>query len=406
MRLPQTMNSMRRVMDRYTRGIVATLILGAGLGTAAAAQDGPSAEGVSVTYVEGGSGSNSVPSDALARGRYAVVIDLDENLLHFRRGEMTLWTAPIGTGTGLMMQDHDDRDWDFSTPNGVFQVQFKERDPVWIAEDWYFIENGLPVPPPNDRSRYFPGGLGAAAVYFSRELAIHGTDKPELLGQRVSHGCIRLSNADALRLYHNVQVGTEVVIVGGEDIPQVVITPAEARRLAEDFRPATPRPTQRDPLMELWRGMTTRQLSLVLQSELRENPNRSRWPEVAHLLWDRGITDAEVDALAGLMRAGLDLPTNEVELEYRTFLANAYARNGPRTLEALAQFDELEQAKLAAMIVDAAVGLYNGDLQAPSAPWPTRRVARSVVDDEVAIAWDALRAAEKAFQASEAQAFN
>src|SRR5690606_358254 len=143
--------------------------------------------------------------------------------------------------TGLMMQDHDDRDWDFSTPNGVFQVQFKERDPVWIAEDWYFIENGLPVPPPNDRSRYFPGGLGAAAVYFSRELAIHGTDKPELLGQRVSHGCIRLSNADALRLYHNVQVGTEVVIVGGEDIPQVVITPAEARRLAEDFRPATPR---------------------------------------------------------------------------------------------------------------------------------------------------------------------
>lgn len=395
---------MRRSMDRYTRVVLAMVGLGVGLSGAAHAQHGPSAEAATAAYLEEeGGGSTPIRSDALSRGRYAVVIDLDENLLHFRRGDLTLWSAPIGTGTGLMMQDENDRDWDFSTPNGVFQVQFKERDPVWIAEDWYFIENGLPVPPPNDRSRYFPGGLGAAAVYFSRELAIHGTDKPELLGQRVSHGCIRLSNADALRLYHNVQVGTEVVIVGGEDIPQVVITPAEAKRLAEGFRPAAPRPQVRDPLLEMWKEMSTRQLSLVLQSELRENPNRSRWPEVAHLLSDRGLNQGEVDALAGLMRAGLDLPTSEVELEYRTFLANAFARNGPRTLEALARFDELEQATLAAMIVDAAVGLYNGDLQALSAPWPTRRIARSVVDDDVATAWDALRAAEKAFQASEAQ---
>lgn len=381
--------------------------LGLGYGETVQAQHGPSAEAATAAYLaEEGGGSAPVRSDALSRGRYAVVIDLDENLLHFRRGDLTLWSAPIGTGTGLMMQDENDRDWDFSTPNGVFQVQFKERDPVWIAEDWYFIENGLPVPPPNDKSRYFPGGLGAAAVYFSRELAIHGTDKPELLGQRVSHGCIRLSNADALRLYHNVQVGTEVVIVGGEDIPQEVITPAEAKRLAEGFRPAAPRPQVRDPLLDLWKDMSTRQLSLVLQSELRENPSRSRWPEVAHLLSDRGLNQGEVEALAGLMRAGLDLPTSEVELEYRTFLANAFARNGPRTLEALAQFGELEQATLAAMIVDAAVGLYNGDLQAMSAPWPTRRIARSVVDDNVAAAWDALRAAEKAFQASEAQAMS
>ena len=338
-------------------------------------------------------GREMLRSEALAKGRYAVVVDLDVNLLHFRQGDVTLWSAPIGTGTGLMMQDGDD-DWDFSTPNGVFQVKFKERDPVWIAEDWYFVENGLPVPPPNDPARYFPGGLGAAAVYISRELAIHGTDKPELLGQRVSHGCIRLSNRDALRLFHNVQVGTEVVIVGGEDIPREVITPAQARRLAEGFRPSEPRVAARDPLLDSWKGMATRQLALVLQSELRENPRRSRWPEVAHLLSDRGLNGDE-RALIGLLAAGLDLPDERVEREFRTFIADAYARAGLMTLDALSSFDADNRDRLAAVIVDASLQLYPGDLGAPSAPWPTRRVPRTAVQESGVAGWVALRAAEE-----------
>lgn len=367
--------------------------------TGAGAQLAPERELPTITEPVEQGGSEALRSEALAKGRYAVVVDLDHNLLHFKQADVTLWSAPIGTGTGLMMQDGDS-DWDFSTPNGVFQVKYKERDPVWIAEDWYFVENGLPVPPPNDPKRYFPGGLGAAAVYISHDLAIHGTDKPELLGQRVSHGCIRLSNKDALRLFHNVQVGTEVVIVGGKDIPREVITPAEARRLAEGFRPSEPRPVQRDPLLESWKGMTTRQLSLVLQSELWENPRRSRWPEVAHLLSDRGLQGDE-QALVGLLAAGLDLPDDQVEREFRTFLADAYARGGLRTLDALSRFEEREREFLAAMIVDASLDLYHGDLDALSAPWPTRRVPLTAVESSGVPGWHALRAAEQSIDERE-----
>lgn len=347
----------------------------------------------------GGGGSTTVRSEALAKGRYAVVIDLDHNELHFRQGEHTLWSAPIGTGTGLRMKE-DDQAWDFSTPNGVYQVKFKERDPVWIAEDWYFVENGLPVPPPNDPKRYFPGGLGAAAVYIDRDLAIHGTDKPELLGQRVSHGCIRLSNKDALRLYHNVQVGTEVIIVGGEDLPSEEISPAEARKLAEALRPSEPRAVQKDPLLDSWEGMRTRELSMVLQSELWENPRRSRWPEVAHLLSDRGL-DGDDAALEGLFAAAMDLPNARVEREFRTYLVDAFARGGTRTLEILSRFDERERDHIAAMIVDGAMALYHGDLDALSAPWPTRRIPQTAVDHAGRPGWLALREAEETFETRE-----
>lgn len=43
-------------------------------------------------------------------------------------------------------------------------------------------------------------------------VGIHGTDRPELLPGRVSHGCIRMRNADILRLARLMPVGTPVTI--------------------------------------------------------------------------------------------------------------------------------------------------------------------------------------------------
>jgi len=43
---------------------------------------------------------------------------------------------------------------------------------------------------------------------------IHGTPAPEMIGKTGSHGCIRLTNWDALRLAHLVRVGTPVRFVG------------------------------------------------------------------------------------------------------------------------------------------------------------------------------------------------
>jgi len=43
-------------------------------------------------------------------------------------------------------------------------------------------------------------------------VGIHGTNKPQFLPGRVSHGCIRLRNADILRLVRLMPVGTPVTI--------------------------------------------------------------------------------------------------------------------------------------------------------------------------------------------------
>ena len=44
-------------------------------------------------------------------------------------------------------------------------------------------------------------------------VGIHGTYQPQLLGQAVSHGCVRVHNRDILRLRGMVKVGTPIKIV-------------------------------------------------------------------------------------------------------------------------------------------------------------------------------------------------
>lgn len=143
-------------------------------------------------------------------GRY-VVISLAERRLHLMEENRVIWTAMVGTGTGTRLEGAGQK-WDFSTPRGMFRIQFKERDPVWTVPDWAFIERGVPIPPEDSPLRREVGMLGTTAMYMEEQIAIHGTNKPELLGQAVSHGCIRLSNEDARRLYYEVEIGTPVII--------------------------------------------------------------------------------------------------------------------------------------------------------------------------------------------------
>jgi lipoprotein-anchoring transpeptidase ErfK/SrfK len=44
-------------------------------------------------------------------------------------------------------------------------------------------------------------------------VGVHGTNTPWLIGQAVSHGCVRLRNSDVLALRKLVRVGTPVKIV-------------------------------------------------------------------------------------------------------------------------------------------------------------------------------------------------
>ena len=340
-------------------------------------------------------------STALERGKYVVVVDLDANELHFKQGEVTLWSAPVATGTALRLQS-EDGSWDFSTPTGIFQVQFKDLAPVWIAPDWFFIENGRPVPPPGSEERRFPGGLGAAAVYIGDGLAIHGTDKPELLGQRVSHGCIRLEDKYALRLFHNVQIGTEVLIVGGENVERRTLRPEES---VSTFTPDRPISVPEDPVLEGRNAMRTRALLRELARELPRGgivPAESRWTEIAGLLVQRGL-EGDAAALRGLLRAAPGVTDRHVELEYATFLADAYARGPLTTLAVIAEVKEDVRERAAAWIVEATIRLYPGEPSDRLTPWPTRRVPRTVVHGPARWSWQALAEAERAYRRRSAQ---
>jgi lipoprotein-anchoring transpeptidase ErfK/SrfK len=143
-------------------------------------------------------------------GRY-VVIALDEHRLYLMEDERVIWSAVVGTGTGTRLEGAGQK-WDFSTPRGMFRIQLKEKNPVWRVPDWAFIERGVPIPPLDSPDRLEEGMLGTTALYLEEDIAVHGTNKPELLGQSVSHGCIRMTNEAARRLYHEVEVGTPVII--------------------------------------------------------------------------------------------------------------------------------------------------------------------------------------------------
>jgi lipoprotein-anchoring transpeptidase ErfK/SrfK len=81
----------------------------------------------------------------------------------------------------------------------------------------YYVNQKLVAPDP--LGAYGPVALGISA--FSPVLkdwaqggpiAIHGTNQATLLGSAVSHGCIRVRNADILRLYKLAPTGTPVLI--------------------------------------------------------------------------------------------------------------------------------------------------------------------------------------------------
>jgi lipoprotein-anchoring transpeptidase ErfK/SrfK len=84
------------------------------------------------------------------------------------------------------------------TPLGLFYVQGK-FDPTWpILGAYAFETSGY------SKLSDWPGG-GVVGV--------HGTNTPQLIGQAVSHGCVRLYNRDIQYLRSVVNPGTPVKIV-------------------------------------------------------------------------------------------------------------------------------------------------------------------------------------------------
>ena len=159
----------------------------------------------------------SLAEPLIGEGERYIVVHLAENRVFVVDGGRAVWSAPAGTGTGFRLNGGGKR-WKFTTPRGLMKVRRKEKDPIWEAPDWHFVERGAPIPPQNSPARMMPGVMGTTALYLGDGIAIHGTNQPGLLlhpdpeKRRVSHGCIRLTNEAARTLFHMVEVGTPVLI--------------------------------------------------------------------------------------------------------------------------------------------------------------------------------------------------
>lgn len=93
----------------------------------------------------------------------------------------------------------------WETPTGTFQVLDMEQNPTWVHPI-----TGITVPPGSDNP------LGVAWIGFlsneEGEIGFHGTNQEELIGEAVSHGCLRMRNQDVKALYAHIGKGTPVIV--------------------------------------------------------------------------------------------------------------------------------------------------------------------------------------------------
>ncbi len=98
---------------------------------------------------------------------------------------------------------------------GIAKVGRKEEWPTWTptAEIKRRLGN---IPDFMEGGPHNP--MGARGIYLyqgSKDtlFRIHGTNQPELIGQAISSGCIRMTNEDVIDLYTRVKMGSIVVVL-------------------------------------------------------------------------------------------------------------------------------------------------------------------------------------------------
>jgi L,D-transpeptidase ErfK/SrfK len=141
--------------------------------------------------------------------RRGIVLNLAERRLyyfpdHLDGTQRELITFPVGIG----------RD-DWPTPQGISRIIQKQKDPRWIPTASIrqeYADRGELLP-----SIVPPGGnnpLGRYALRLSwPSYLLHGTNKPDGVGMKISHGCIRLFPEHINQLFRRVAVDTDIRII-------------------------------------------------------------------------------------------------------------------------------------------------------------------------------------------------
>jgi lipoprotein-anchoring transpeptidase ErfK/SrfK len=152
----------------------------------------------------------AAPMPALARGdivavkdNYAagtIVVRTSERRLYLMLGDGRALRYPVGVGRAGMQ-------W-----AGTSRINGKYISPAWSPPASIKRENPRLPAVIAGGSRHNPMGV-AAMTLSGGEYAIHGTNQAASIGHFVSHGCIRMYNADITDLYGRVGIGTTVVVI-------------------------------------------------------------------------------------------------------------------------------------------------------------------------------------------------
>ena len=136
---------------------------------------------------------NEVYPEPITEEKY-LVISLSDRQVHLYENEELKTSYPIAVGK---------EGWE--TPTGQFNVLQMLKDPYW-EHPW----TGEVIPPGEDNP------LGNRWIGFWTDgtnfIGFHGTPNEELVGQAVSHGCIRMKNDDVMALFEQVNIGTTVIV--------------------------------------------------------------------------------------------------------------------------------------------------------------------------------------------------
>ncbi len=143
--------------------------------------------------------SNNIKSDVIRVGQklriwnapFNALVDKSQNILILKSGEEVVKIYHVSTGTNN------------STPVGVFKIASKIEKPVW------FKSGSAPIAAESPANE-----LGTRWMGFDLDphYGIHGTIKPELIGQQVTSGCVRLRNGEVEELFDIIPMGTTIKI--------------------------------------------------------------------------------------------------------------------------------------------------------------------------------------------------
>lgn len=124
------------------------------------------------------------------KGQFSIVVDKSQNQLLLTEENRFIKSYTVATGR------------DNSTPVGIFTIISKVPNPVWYKQ-------GAVVPPESPENILGSRWLGIDKAGYG----IHGSTDPNSIGQQVTAGCVRMTNADVEELFGIVPIGTEITIV-------------------------------------------------------------------------------------------------------------------------------------------------------------------------------------------------